>query len=585
MRVDYFHTGGPGRGNRLRSIASSTTAPWAGSRTQLVDATNLGKYLFEVRDKASGRCSTRAGSRRSTASGRRPAKQKTAQRTFHESLRLPWPRQPVSDRAQEAPADNSFATSGPLDVDPASRFVNRAPLARHAGHGLARLRERPAGREGRPARSSARATRRARCRSSTPTCSACSARSSPQEPFKSRRARLQRARARSAVGESGINRPNAGVFRRTPISAEYNVFDSERYVLTFDNRALRDAASAAPYEFIEILVNDKTYGGGGIFNDQATASVDSAFSPTTSSCTSSAITSPRWPTSTTPRTSPTRPGGRRSARAVGAERHRAARSRDAEVARPRHARHAAARRRGTRRRSSSTRPRDAGAAAGDPRAERARGGDGRALPRADATGTTKFLARMKYSGKVGAFEGAAYEANGSLPAGSRLHHVHARPRRILPRLPARHQRDHRSVFEVAAYRRDVSLSLRSGRILHERGNRSRARSRTMQAAAATTVIHALGFERDRARCRRKIAAGKAAGVRVVVDAAGMNSPNTNSDDRVLLAPARPSCCCRRGGRSRPARRAGRRSAPRRRVSARARRKAPARRAYRARRSC
>ena len=56
------------------------------------------------------------------------------------------------------------------------------------------------------------------------------------------------------------------------------MFDSERYVLTLDNRALRDAASAAPYEFLEILVNDKTYGGGGIFNDQATASVDSAFS-------------------------------------------------------------------------------------------------------------------------------------------------------------------------------------------------------------------------------------------------------------------------------------------------------------------
>src|SRR4029453_12065804 len=79
--------------------------------------------------------------------------------------------------------------------------------------------------------------------------------------------------------ESGVNRPNAGVFRRTPVSTEYNIFDSERYVLTLDNRALRDAASAARYKFIEILVNDKTYGGGGIFNDQATASVDSAFSP------------------------------------------------------------------------------------------------------------------------------------------------------------------------------------------------------------------------------------------------------------------------------------------------------------------
>jgi IgA Peptidase M64 len=62
------------------------------------------------------------------------------------------------------------------------------------------------------------------------------------------------------------------------VAAEYNIFDSERYVLTLDNRALRNAASSAPYEFIEILVNERTYGGGGIFNDQATSSVDSAFS-------------------------------------------------------------------------------------------------------------------------------------------------------------------------------------------------------------------------------------------------------------------------------------------------------------------
>jgi hypothetical protein len=100
-----------------------------------------------------------------------------------------------------------------------------------------------------------------------------------EEPFKSRKGDFNVRALDLPSPESGINRPNAGVFRRTPLSTEYNIFDSERYVLTLDNRALRDAASAAPYEFIEVLVNDKTYGGGGIFNDQATASVDSAFSP------------------------------------------------------------------------------------------------------------------------------------------------------------------------------------------------------------------------------------------------------------------------------------------------------------------
>ncbi|HEX6179231.1 MAG TPA: M64 family metallopeptidase, partial [Thermoanaerobaculia bacterium] len=41
--------------------------------------------------------------------------------------------------------------------------------------------------------------------------------------------------------------------------------------------AMRDAASSAPYDFIEILVNEAQYGGGGIYGDQATTSVDTGF--------------------------------------------------------------------------------------------------------------------------------------------------------------------------------------------------------------------------------------------------------------------------------------------------------------------
>ena len=62
------------------------------------------------------------------------------------------------------------------------------------------------------------------------------------------------------------------------MGAAYDTFGSERYVLTTENRTLRDMASFAPYEFIEILVNGQTYGGGGIFNLYATVAIDSAWS-------------------------------------------------------------------------------------------------------------------------------------------------------------------------------------------------------------------------------------------------------------------------------------------------------------------
>jgi hypothetical protein len=97
------------------------------------------------------------------------------------------------------------------------------------------------------------------------------------EPFKSRRPDFNVRAIDLPTSESGVNRPQVGVFRRTPISTEYNIFDSDRYALTLDNRALRDIASAAPYEFLEILINEQHYGGGGVFNDFATAAVDTAF--------------------------------------------------------------------------------------------------------------------------------------------------------------------------------------------------------------------------------------------------------------------------------------------------------------------
>jgi len=78
---------------------------------------------------------------------------------------------------------------------------------------------------------------------------------------------------------SGISRPSQGIHRRSAIGATYDAFDSERYILTFDNRAFRDIAANAPYEVVEILTNSATYGGGGIFNLYSTVAADSVWAP------------------------------------------------------------------------------------------------------------------------------------------------------------------------------------------------------------------------------------------------------------------------------------------------------------------
>ncbi len=59
----------------------------------------------------------------------------------------------------------------------------------------------------------------------------------------------------------------------------YDAFGSERYVLAFDNKRLREIASAAPYEVIEVIANGRKYGGGGIFNLYATVASDNEWTP------------------------------------------------------------------------------------------------------------------------------------------------------------------------------------------------------------------------------------------------------------------------------------------------------------------
>lgn len=275
MRVDYFHTGGPKSGETLSLDRVVNDGAWSGSRTHLVDPTNLGKYLFEVRDKASGTPIYSRGFASVYGEWETTAEAKTAHRTFHESLRLPWPKQTVEIALRKRQRDNSFATLWTTAVDPNSRFVNRAALAA-AGRVWTLFENGPAA-----AKVDLLIIGEGYTAAEMPKFHADAKRLAEalfrEEPFRSRRRDFNVRALDLPSAQSGINRPNAGVFRRTPVSTEYNIFDSERYVLTLDNRALRDAASAAPYEFIEILVNERTYGGGGIFNDHATAAVDSAF--------------------------------------------------------------------------------------------------------------------------------------------------------------------------------------------------------------------------------------------------------------------------------------------------------------------
>ncbi|HEX2121937.1 MAG TPA: M64 family metallopeptidase [Thermoanaerobaculia bacterium] len=275
MRVDYFHTSTP-KGDEIVALDRVVSdGPWPGSRTRLVDTSNLGKYYFEVIDRDTNQVVFSRGFASVYGEWETTAEAKQRPATFHESLRFPWPKKAVQVVLKKRDAQNAFQQVWSTVVDSSSRFVNPADRG-PAGRVYALFENGPASQkvdlliigEGYTAAEMPKLRRDAE---------RLSAKLFATEPFQSRRKDFNVRVLELPAAKSGVHRPRTRDDRRTATSVEYNIFDSERYILTLDNRAWRDAASAAPYDFIEILVNEKQYGGGGIFNDQATTSVDSGF--------------------------------------------------------------------------------------------------------------------------------------------------------------------------------------------------------------------------------------------------------------------------------------------------------------------
>ena len=277
MRLDYYHTGNATQ--ELFSVDRVVIEPlaWPGNPQKSLDHTNLGKYFFEVIDRGTNRIIYSRGFASVYGEWETTDEAKSANRTFHESLRFPAPGSAVQVVLKKRDSKNAFREIWSVIIDPNDIFIDNSKPAspgplmeiQKSGDTASKVDLLILG-DGYTAAELKKFERDAR--RLTDILFATS-------PFKERRADFNVWALCPQSAESGISRPSTGVHRSSPLGATYDAFGSERYVLTFDNRAFRQAASFAPYEFVEILVNNKTYGGGGIFGLYATVAADSLWSP------------------------------------------------------------------------------------------------------------------------------------------------------------------------------------------------------------------------------------------------------------------------------------------------------------------
>jgi IgA Peptidase M64/Peptidase M64 N-terminus len=276
MRLDYYHTGNAREERFSVDRVVREPLPWPGNPAQPLDRTNRGRYFFEMVDLASGTVLYSRGFSSIYGEWETTAEAKDVDRTFSESLRFPEPDRPVRILVKKRDARNVFRDLWSTKIDPADKFVVRGAEA-DAGP-LIKLHEsgEPAKKldllilgDGYTARERAKFERDARRLTATLLATS---------PFKERRSAINVWGLAPAAAQSGISRPSQHIYRRSPVGAMYDAFDSERYVLTFENKAFRDIAANAPYDVVEILTNSATYGGGGIYGLYSTVAADSVWS-------------------------------------------------------------------------------------------------------------------------------------------------------------------------------------------------------------------------------------------------------------------------------------------------------------------
>ena len=276
LRVDYYHTG-----NADEEIVSLDQmwrqGTWAGSRTRLVDNLDLGRYYAKAFDAASGELLWSRGFDSYYGEWKTTAQAGSGvRRTYHESALMPYPLRPIIFTLEVRQDDNSLAEIYRREIDPADWRIRRDALpggvqvfrTAVAGDSHSRVDIAIVG-DGYTA---------AEAKKFEADVARFAHTMLAHEPYASQTDNFNIWGVLKPSQESGCDEPSRGVHRNTALGSTFDSLDSERYLLTEDNRAIRDIAAHVPYDVLYIMVNHERYGGGGIYNLFCTFTSDNQYS-------------------------------------------------------------------------------------------------------------------------------------------------------------------------------------------------------------------------------------------------------------------------------------------------------------------
>src|SRR5690349_17138125 len=130
LRAGYHHSG-TAKEEHVALDHWRIDSTWAGSRTQLVETTDTGKYKVELRDAATKSVLYSRGFASIYGEWETTGDAKQRFGSFEESVRVPEPRKPAVLALLKRGDDGKFHELFAQTVDEASRFVDRSKPAVH----------------------------------------------------------------------------------------------------------------------------------------------------------------------------------------------------------------------------------------------------------------------------------------------------------------------------------------------------------------------------------------------------------------------------------------------------------------------
>jgi hypothetical protein len=267
LRVDYYHTGNSEK--ELYSIDQVKVEPfWGGSHKSLIDTLNYGEYYFKAFDVSTNTLIYSKGYCTLFDEWQFTEEAKHTSRTFTETVVMPYPKNDVRIEFYSRNKKGIYEKMFVYTVEVNSYFImSDLQMAYPVFDAL--ISGDPADKvdivilpEGYTS---------AEMDKFKSDCDKFTSGLFTFEPYTHNRDKFNIRAVLAPSAESGTDIPGNKIWKNTLLNSSFYTFDSERYLMTTDNKTVRNLAANAPYDQIYILVNTKKYGGGAIYNYYSTS--------------------------------------------------------------------------------------------------------------------------------------------------------------------------------------------------------------------------------------------------------------------------------------------------------------------------